>query len=175
MTLGGALRDDKRAVEAGVFSILPEPDASGRPILYYSPLRIAGDYNTNSLVRLVQDQTHKTIGDRISHFLLASSLVLQNLSRSQLRAIWYVFEAVAEETNAEKGVIALSNWRPATLWDYDRKLEEGFVQMERCYMPFKFCAIYATGLPPSGRSLNEACSLCPANGQRGSCPCDPSS
>jgi len=165
-------REQSKPVSSPFFqSRMPLADQSC--IIHLSALQEI--YNTNSLVRLVQDQTHRTIGDKISHFLLASSLVLQNLSRSQLRAIWYVFEAVAEETNAEKGVIALSNWRPATLWDYDRKLEEGFVQMERCYMPFKFCAIYATGLSPSGRSLNEACSLCPANGQRGSCPCDPSS
>lgn len=56
MTLSGALRDDKVALEAGVFSIVPEHDASGRPILYYAPYRNTRDgYSRESLVSFTRD------------------------------------------------------------------------------------------------------------------------
>jgi len=53
ITLSGALRDDKVALEAGVYSIVPEHDASGRPILFYAPYRHTRDgYSRDSLVSL---------------------------------------------------------------------------------------------------------------------------
>jgi hypothetical protein len=50
MTIDGALRDDADALEAGVFSIVPKHDASGRPILYYAPYRNTRDCSRDSLV-----------------------------------------------------------------------------------------------------------------------------
>lgn len=51
MTIDGALRHDKVALEAGVITLLPKPDASGRPILYYLPHRhTRKDYDRDSMV-----------------------------------------------------------------------------------------------------------------------------
>jgi len=54
MTLSGALRDDLVALMAGVYSLLPKPDASGRPITYLETRRHTMDgYDSDSLVRAV--------------------------------------------------------------------------------------------------------------------------
>jgi len=51
MTLGGALRDDLVAIEAGVFCLLPRTDVSGRQILYIDPsLHTREGYSSDSLV-----------------------------------------------------------------------------------------------------------------------------
>jgi hypothetical protein len=51
MILSEALRDDIVALEAGVFSILPHRDLSGRHILFVHPTRHSREgYDTDSLV-----------------------------------------------------------------------------------------------------------------------------
>ena len=54
MTLSEALRDDIAALEAGVFRLLPKPDAYGRPLLFLEVARhtLIG-YTSESLVRAV--------------------------------------------------------------------------------------------------------------------------
>lgn len=65
MTIEGALCDDKVALECGVFTVLPDPDASGRPILYYSPDRNTREgYETESMVSLLYDETRGMSGDK---------------------------------------------------------------------------------------------------------------
>jgi hypothetical protein len=51
MSLSEALRDDVVALETGVWSLLPHPDLSGRPLVYFQPSRHTGKgYTAESLV-----------------------------------------------------------------------------------------------------------------------------
>jgi hypothetical protein len=53
MTLGEALADDLKAIEDGVFALLPKRDASGRQLVYVEPnRRTEGLYSSESLVGL---------------------------------------------------------------------------------------------------------------------------
>lgn len=54
MTLSGAMRDDLVALEAGVYHLLPKPDASGRLITYLETRRNTGrGYSSDSLVSTI--------------------------------------------------------------------------------------------------------------------------
>lgn len=68
-------------------------------------------------------------------------------TESMLRAIWYVFELVADEGNARKGVVLLANWTSATIWDYDAVMDQFMFEIEREYLPWSFAGIHAIGLP----------------------------
>mmetsp|Transcript_20556 Transcript_20556/g.37357 ORF Transcript_20556/g.37357 Transcript_20556/m.37357 type:complete len:510 (+) Transcript_20556:2-1531(+) len=68
-------------------------------------------------------------------------------TESMLRAIWYVFELVADEENARKGVVLLADWTSATIWDYDAVMDQFMFEIEREYLPWSFAGIHAIGLP----------------------------
>jgi len=51
MTLSEALKDDLVALEAGMYTILPHPDLSGRPLLYMEPqCHTREGYSSESMV-----------------------------------------------------------------------------------------------------------------------------
>ena len=51
MTLSEALRDDLVAIKSGMFSILPHPDLSGRPLWYLAAARCTCEgYTKESMV-----------------------------------------------------------------------------------------------------------------------------
>jgi hypothetical protein len=53
-----------------------------------------------------------------------------------------VLESVLEDPAARNGIVALSCFVQTTLWDYDRRFERDFFNMERFFIPVKFCGIH---------------------------------
>lgn len=55
-------------------------------------------------------------------------------------------ETLLDDENARNGIVLLSSWKQVTLFDYDRDLEQAWLQFEREYLPFKFRALHAIGV-----------------------------
>lgn len=161
MTLNGALRDDLSTIQAGIFSILPHRDASGRILLFrHMARRVPEQHSPESVVRAVT----------CSKFLLALELLNSHLLFiiSKVRLLWYLLEiiSVAQESSdcGKVAELVFLIWeKNMTLWDYDRKLEEHLNSLERFFLPVRlvsfhvFCVtpIVVSVFKPIGMSLMD--------------------
>jgi len=81
LTLSEALRDDLVALEAGVFSLLPHKDLSGRQIINIVPHNHTGDgYSSESLVS-EQECVHLLTLHNLTHTHVTLGLVSRNVLR----------------------------------------------------------------------------------------------
>ena len=131
MTLSEALRDDIVALKAGVCTILPFPDMSGRPLLFFEGARNTREgYTPQSLVSLLDPV-------RLYDVLLSSCLLFSSLRSTidqQVRAVWYIIEILVRESNdPDCSFVRIFMEKYNSLWHYD----SFFVRHVPYY--FRFC------------------------------------
>ena len=103
MTLSEALSDDVKAIEAGMFTILPHPDMSERPLVFIEPPRNTRQgYTPESLVcGLVCD---------VPIICYTTEELTCHLPYFKTRAVWYLSEVLAQENHDPDSSFVWIRW-----------------------------------------------------------------
>ena len=137
LTIDGALRDDRVALEVGHWIILPEPDNFGRTMMLWIK---RGTYEFDSMVSrktctcICRSKLYSN-AVTLSFFLYISVLL-------QCRALFYIAEQAILLPSSRKGIVWLSADLNTTIWKYDRRLDQVVIDFEEEYMPMEIQSIH---------------------------------